>query len=197
MSADRPFHVLVQQVRAGDQAAAFELVRRYEPAIRRAVHVRLSDDRLRRLVDSMDVCQSVLASFFVRAALGQYELDTPEKLLRLLTTMARNKLADQARRERATQRDARRIEVAGVDEGEFIQAGSSPSEQALRKDLVDEVRRRLPPAERRLQDLRDQGLEWAEIAARVGDSPEALRKRLARAIDEVARELGLDESSTE
>jgi len=195
MSPERPFHVLVQQVRAGDQASAAELVRRYEPAIRRAVHVRLSDDRLRRLLDSMDVCQSVLASFFVRAALGQYELDTPEQLLRLLTTMARNKLAGQARRQRAKQRDARRIEAAGADEGEFIDPGTSPSEQALRKDLVEEVRRRLPPEVRGLQDLRDQGLEWADIAARVGDSPEALRKRLARAVDEVARELGFDESS--
>src|SRR5262249_33743202 len=125
------------------------------------------------------------------------ELDSPDQLLRLLTTMARNKLADQARRERAAQRDARRIEAAGVDAGEFIEPGTSPSQQALRKDLVDEVRRRLPPDERRLQNLRDQGLEWAEIAAQVGGSPEALRKRLARVIDDVARELGLEESSPE
>ena len=40
----------------------------------------------------MDICQSVLGSFFVRAATGQYKLETPEHLLKLLTTMARNKL---------------------------------------------------------------------------------------------------------
>src|SRR5262245_61700623 len=195
VSAERPFHVLVQQVRAGDPDAAAELVRRYEPAIRRAVHVRLADGRLRRRFDSMDVCQSVLASFFVRAALGQYELERPEQLLKLLATMARNKLTDHVRRERAAQCDARRVEAAGVDEGEFIDPDTSPSQQALRKELVEEVRRRLPPEERRLQDLRDQGREWAEIAAQVGGSSEALRKRLARAIDEVARELGVEESS--
>src|SRR5262249_32476068 len=195
MSEATPFADLIRRVRAGDPEAAAELVRAYEPTIRRTVRVRLRDQRLGRLFDSMDVCQSVLASFFVRAALGQYELDTPEQLLGLLTSMARNKLASQARRQRARQRDARRIEAAGVDEGEFIDPGTDPSQQALRKDLVEEVRRRLPPEERRLQDLRDQGLEWAHIAARVGDSPEALRKRLARAVDEVARELGFDESS--
>ena len=32
----------------------------------------------------MDICQSVMASFFVRAALGQYQLNTPEQLLNLL-----------------------------------------------------------------------------------------------------------------
>ena len=34
-------------------------------------------ERLRRLFDSMDISQSVFASFFIRAALGQYELDRP------------------------------------------------------------------------------------------------------------------------
>ena len=54
-----------------------ELVRDFEPAIRMEVHCRLRDQRLRRAFDSLDICQSVLASFFVRAASGQYELDTP------------------------------------------------------------------------------------------------------------------------
>ncbi len=92
---------LIQQVRAGDQDAAAELVRLYESAIRRAVRFRLYDARLRSHFDSMDICQSVLASFFVRAAAGQYDIDTPEQLVKLLTSMARNKLASQARRELA------------------------------------------------------------------------------------------------
>src|SRR5579885_2113346 len=109
MSDASDFHDLIRRVRAGDEAAAAELVRRYEPAIRRAVRIRLADTRLARAFDSMDVCQSVLASFFVRAALGQYELDAPEQLLKLLATMARHKLADQVDRERAECRDNRRL----------------------------------------------------------------------------------------
>jgi hypothetical protein len=34
----------------------------------------------------------VLGSFFVRAALGQYELNRPEQLFKLLASMAHNKL---------------------------------------------------------------------------------------------------------
>jgi RNA polymerase sigma-70 factor (ECF subfamily) len=59
--------------------------------------------------------------------------------------------------------------------------------------LVQETRRRLAPDERHLLELREQGREWAEIAEELGGSPEALRKKLARAVDRVARDLGLDE----
>ena len=37
------------------------------------------------------------------------------------------------------------------------------------------------------------GLDWAAIAAAQGGSAEALRKKLARALDRVAAELGLRE----
>src|SRR5438309_2196398 len=97
MSAPDSFDDLIRRVRAGDQAAAAELVRRYEPAICRAVRFRLADSRLVRLLDSMDICQSVLASFFVIAAAGQYDITQPEQLLKLLVAMARNKLALEAR----------------------------------------------------------------------------------------------------
>src|SRR5215475_11805475 len=104
---EEAFHQLIGRVRNGDEHAAAELVRRYEPAIRRAVRFRLTDPRLRRTCDSMDVCQSVLLSFFVRVGSGQYDLETPEQLLRLLTTMARNKLLNQARQHHAACRDNR------------------------------------------------------------------------------------------
>src|SRR5690349_3792840 len=79
---------LFRRVRAGDGAAAAELFRRYEPAIRRRVRVwlRLQDPRLRRVFDSMDICQSVLKSFFLRAVAGQYDVDSAEQLVGLLSS---------------------------------------------------------------------------------------------------------------
>ena len=62
------FRELMVRVRAGDDAAALEIVRQYEPLIRREVRLRLEDPRLRRALDSMDVCQSVLASFLCAPA---------------------------------------------------------------------------------------------------------------------------------
>jgi RNA polymerase sigma-70 factor (ECF subfamily) len=193
MPTDGSFRELIDRVRAGDESAAAELVGRYEPAIRRAARVRLRDPRLGRLLDSMDICQSVLASFFVRAAMGQYELSTPEELLRLLVTMTRNKVAGQANAQRAGRRDHRRV-VAAIDDRRDVAAGDpSPSREVAARELLEQARRLLSPEERALLERREQGDDWAAIAAELGGSPDALRIRLARAVDRVARRLGLEE----
>jgi RNA polymerase sigma factor (sigma-70 family) len=193
MSEAPTFEELIRRVRAGDQDAAAELVLQYEPAIRRAVRFRLTDARLGRLLDSMDICQSVLKSFFVRAASSQYSLETPEQVLKLLTAMARNKLASQARKQHSLRRDNRRASALGDDESRLVASGDSPSTPIVVRDLQQEVLRRLAPDEWQLLELRNQGHDWAAIAARVGGVAESLRKKLARAIDRVAEELGLDD----
>jgi RNA polymerase sigma-70 factor (ECF subfamily) len=203
-SSPESFQALIARVRAGDEQAAAELVRRYEPAIRRAARVRLVDTRLNRLLDSMDICQSVLASFFVRAALGQFELATPDQLLRLLARMTRNKLAGQVKAHRAVKRDFRRVSAAqsdrdsdrDADAGAERIAGQdpTPSRDLAARELLEDALRRLSPEERRILHDREQGVPWAQIAAEQGSSPEAIRKRLARAVDRVAHELGLDQS---
>jgi RNA polymerase sigma-70 factor (ECF subfamily) len=194
MADDTSFRDLVARIRAGDQAAAGELVRRYEPTIRRTIRVRLRDQRLGRLLDSMDICQSVLGSFFVRAALGQFELDEPEQLLKLLTRMARNKLANQVHHQRARRRDYRRV-VGEIEDKPVAAVGSSPSEQVAGQELLQEAGRRLTTEERELLDLRREGLEWHEIACRLDGNADALRMRLGRAIDRVTHELGLDDAT--
>src|SRR5437870_2062766 len=105
MDDDADFMDFLRRIRAGDDAAAVELVRRFEPLIRREVRIRIGDGRLNRAFDSIDVSQSVLAYFFSRAANGEYELERPGQLARLLVTMARNRLTSRARTERRLVRD--------------------------------------------------------------------------------------------
>src|SRR4051794_15595325 len=93
MSEETPLQGLVRRVRAGDPEAAAELIRSYGAHIRRAARLRMRDPRLRRTFDSSDICQSVFASFLARLALGQFDLEHPEQLVRLLESMARNKVA--------------------------------------------------------------------------------------------------------
>jgi RNA polymerase sigma-70 factor (ECF subfamily) len=197
MPEQHSFQELMRRVRAGDDGAATELVRRFEPAIRRVVRLRLRDQQLRRLFDSMDICQSVLGNFFVRAAAGQFELNTPDQLLKLLTTMARNNLTNQVLKQRTAGRDQHRVEAGGPEERELAARGSTPSQQLAACELLQEARRRLSDEERRLLERREEGRGWADIAQELGGSPEALRKQLARAIDRVAQELGLDEVGNE
>src|ERR1700681_1129920 len=108
MNGNDNFSELFERVCRGDSDAAGVIVRRYESAIRVAVRTRLSDPALRRQLDSMDVCQSVLASFFIRAAAGAYDLHEPRQLAALPVKMAQNKWAIHARREYRQGRDIRR-----------------------------------------------------------------------------------------
>jgi RNA polymerase sigma factor (sigma-70 family) len=191
------FTDFVGRIRAGDEQAAADLVRQYEPLIRREVRLRLEDKGLCRLFDSMDVCQSVLASFFLRTAAGQYDLESPPQLVKLLVTMARHKLASAARRQRRHKRDHRKA-VGGHDVlDQVVCAGPSPSEHIAGKELLERVRAELSDEERRVAELRGQGLGWPEIADRLGGRPQARRMQLARALDRAARLLGLEEGSDE
>jgi RNA polymerase sigma-70 factor (ECF subfamily) len=192
MSVEQDFAAFLARVRAGDEQAAAELVRNYGPVIRREVRFRLSDPALYRLTDDEDVCQSVLASFFVRAALGEYDLADPAQLLRLLLGMARNKLAFQARKQRAQRRDGRRLAAEGVEELDPPGGGATPSRHAAGRELLLRVRQRLSEEERQVADLRSQGHGWVEIARALGGSPDWRRVQLTRALDRVSRELGLE-----
>src|SRR5262249_11979129 len=152
--------------------------------------LRMTDPRLGRLFDSTDVGQSVFASFFVRAAAGQYDLDRPEDLLRLLVRMAHNKVVSHARRQQARAADRRRARGGGLDD--VGAPGPTPSRLAAGRELLDEVRRRLSAEERQIADLRARGRSWPEVAAELGGTPGARRKQLTRALDVIARELRID-----
>jgi RNA polymerase sigma-70 factor (ECF subfamily) len=190
MCQNAAFAEFIRRIRAGDDQAARELVQLYEPVIRREVRLRLRDQRLASRFDWTDICQSVMASFFVRAAAGQFDLEQPDELLRLLVVMTRHKLTRQVRRHSADRRDYRRLEA---HDPAYLQRRSaavpSPSRMVAVRELLEEFRRRLTEEERLLADLRGQGCEWAEIAAKLGGTAEACRKQLARSIDRVEHQL--------
>ena len=194
MSDDSTFRNLLERVRSGEQAAAAELIQRYEPTIRRLVRLRLTDPRLGRVLESMDICQSVMANFFVRAAAGQFELNTPEQLLKPLSTMARNKLLNQVEKHQADRRDQRRQQADGAEALDAVAARQeTPSQIVGGEKLLRQARALLSDDERTLAERRAQGQDWLDIAKETGGSAEALRKKLARAMDRVVRQLGLEE----
>jgi RNA polymerase sigma-70 factor (ECF subfamily) len=194
MSERNDFADFLKRIRAGDDEAASDLVRRFEPMIRREIRVRLSDPGLKRVADSEDICQSVLASFFVRAASGQFDLEQPAQLSKLLIAMARNKLAFAVRKQHAQRRDGRRVESTPVEDHNPSAGEASPSRVVAGRELLDKVRHQLTDEERRLADLRGVGMAWGEIAADMGGTPDGRRMQLGRALDRVMQQLGLDEA---
>ncbi len=187
------FTELVVRLRRGDPDAAAILIQLYESELRIIARVRLNDPRLRRVVDSMDICQSILANFFVRASAGQFEIETPEQLQRLLATMIRNKVTDHARRQTADRRDMGRIVRHSPDELPLPATQDTPSQIASVKELAGLVRASLSPEELSIVERRTSGESWEEIAAQLGGNPDALRKRVSRALDRAAKKIGLEE----
>jgi DNA-directed RNA polymerase specialized sigma24 family protein len=193
------FRDFVHRIRAGDGAAAEELVRRYEPVIRMEVRtqLRLAGPAPGRLFESRDICQSVLASFFVRMAAGQYDLDDPRRLTNLLLAMARRKLASQIRRHHRVRRDCRRLAPAGGEALGTVGIGPTPDQIVAGRELLDQVSQRLTPQEWLLAERRAHGERWAAIARELGGTAQARRKQLARGLDRVLRELGLEDARDE
>jgi DNA-directed RNA polymerase specialized sigma24 family protein len=194
--ADATFSDLIGRARQGEQEAARLLVEQYESAIRRHVRFTLLDNRLRRVLDETDVCQSVLGRFFVGLWAGRFQIDGPEQLVAILKTLVKNKVVDQARYWKAERRNLQRNCVAIDQSGSIDVASAQPTPSRIVSDaeLLREFERRLNGPERSILALRREGLSWAEIAERVaGGGAEATRKRFERAVERVSRVLGLDD----
>ena len=188
------FRNLIAQVRLGDEAAAAALVGRYEPEIRRTIRMRLTDARLRRVLDSMDICQSVMGNFFVRVSAGEFELESSSDLIHLLVSMVRNKVVDQARRLQAAKRDQRRIAADGDSVLQNVEGNNdNPQRVVANRDLLNSVRQRLTEHERYLADSRASGRQWSELAEELGVAADTLRKQLSRALDRVSAELQIED----
>ena len=190
-TADNPFVTYVSRLRTGDEAALEELVARYTPVIKLEARMRLRSPHLRAVLDSMDICQSVLKSFFLRAAAGQFDIDRPEDLRKLLVQMACNKSLEAARREYAQRRDARRSVKLG-DEAHQVAGGEDPVEQVEWQELMLRGRQMLSPDERKIAEGRAAGSTWEELAAELGKTPDQLRMQLSRAQKRVAEALDLE-----
>ncbi|HEY6563696.1 MAG TPA: ECF-type sigma factor [Pirellulaceae bacterium] len=189
------FDDFVRRIRAGDEEAAVALVHEYEPLVRREIRMRLVDPRLARAFDTMDICQSVWASFFVRTAAGQFDLDEPGQLLKLLVTMARNKLASAARDENRDRRDHRRVDVPVAGTWSAVVAGgATPSRVIEARDLLRHFMNLLSPEERQLAEFRAQQISWNDIAERMGGTAQGRRMQFSRAVDRAAMSLGLEDA---
>jgi DNA-directed RNA polymerase specialized sigma24 family protein len=183
------FAELVSRAGRGEKEAAHWLIERYESAIRRQVRFSLMDNKLRRVLEETDICQSVMGQFFNGLGTGRFVLDGPEQLVGLLKQMVKNKIIDQARYWKAGCRDYQRniIPSNAADPVEPMSPGPTPSRVVEDNEFLAEFESRLTDWERKVFALRRMGLSWPEIAGHTNEGPEAIRKRFERALDRVGR----------
>ena len=69
----------------------------------------------------------------------------------------------------------------------------TPSEMAAGAELLEKFRSALTDDERRIAELRAQGIGWEEVAQRLGGNGQARRMQLSRGVERVVKQLGLDD----
>src|SRR5262245_31034745 len=139
------FQRLIAAIRQGDRQLADHLVRKVEPYLRSAIHLRLADSKLRRVLDSMDLCQSVLADLFARGGSGWSGQETEGHIRRKILKMAFNKLVSKARHERSNR--------GSLPNGrDLLDMAPSPSQVVTNLELGTAIRNRLSETEQWLFD---------------------------------------------
>ncbi len=185
------FRALLQQFQAGDKDAGNELWKRYGTELRRSVRARLRNPALRRVVDSLDISHSVARRLCER--IHQYEFETFSDFRKLVAVVVKRKVIEVGR---GIDRRNEQPLSASANLGSEIadEDDSSPGEQLLTQEIWDRTRLILNKNEWRLFEMvRIDGCSWREVGEQLGESPEALRKRLERALRRVRQELGFEE----
>ncbi|AMV20201.1 RNA polymerase sigma factor [Planctomyces sp. SH-PL14] len=183
---------LIERIRTGDEDACTSLVRDYEPELRRFIRFRMTSSSVRRFVDSLDICQSVLARFFRSLDSDELDISDPAKLRALLLQIAQNRIYDAVALQHAKKRDARRTELGGDELLASLQESTDHVERILEmQELVERVYTHCSDADRSLIERRMNGADWNELAASAGATEEAVRKRVERAIEKAAVAAGV------
>src|SRR5262249_7764626 len=94
----------LRRIQAGDEAAARELLRRFEAEVRLVVRRQLPR-LLRSRFDSLDFLQSVWGSFFRRMRTAPTEFEDSRHLVAFLARAAKNKVIDEYRRAASRKND--------------------------------------------------------------------------------------------
>jgi RNA polymerase sigma-70 factor (ECF subfamily) len=179
------FADLLERIRQGDRDALGDLLRGYEPALRRFARAHLGPT-LRPHADSLDLVQSAHKSLMIALWSNRYEFSSPEKLLALAKTILQRKVAHLAERMGRQQRPGAGPGGDGTSTGLFQALPSSetgPAEVAEFHNALDHVCRQLNDRERHILTLLLQGHTRKEIAEALGEDPHAFRVYWGRVME--------------
>lgn len=177
---------LLIRLREGDAGAACELHREFGQHIRRIARIWLVGRPLGALMDSEDVCQSVMIEFFQRYSSGRYEIANADQLRGLLGKIAGSRLHYHWRRNRTAKRDLDRQQQSCVSDVEVAHASRSPSSLLLQSEKFDQCREKFTSQEWAVVSLRHNGLSWQAVGEEVGAAADTVRISYARAITRVS-----------
>ena len=179
--------------RAGDQNAARQLFDRYVDQLVGLARRRISQ-RLASRIDAEDIVQSVFRTFFNRARAGQFTVEDPDDLCKLLARITVHKTLRQVAFHKRGKRDA------GMDMGQsdisqemlltLLGGEPSPEETSAFLDQLEHFLDKLAPEDRKVLEMRMEGYNNVEIAEKLGVTDRTIRRLMER-IRELAEKEGL------
>jgi RNA polymerase sigma factor (sigma-70 family) len=175
MNAD-PLDALLDKLCSGDDAAAEQVFRAYEPYLRIVVR-RMLPMPMRAKFDSIDVVQSVWADVLRGFRDGGWRFNSTAQLRAFLVKVTRNRFIDRARQNRTAVEHQQSFEACGGDE--LMPADTdAPSDVAEADELWERMLTLCPPQHRELLRLKRQGCSLAEIAEQTGLHESSVRRIL-------------------
>ncbi len=156
---------LLEQLQRGDDAAAEQVFRDYEPYLRKVVR-RMLPAHLRSKFDSVDIVQSVWGDVFTAFRDRGMRFASVPQFQAFLVRATRNRFVDRVRTYR-TAADRERSTIADLD---LMTASNRPrpSEEAVASELWARLLKLCPEEHRSVLEMRRDGTSSNEIADRVG-----------------------------
>ena len=181
----------LEALQAGDEDAARQLFDRYAEQLILLARKRISQ-RLASRIDAEDIVQSVFRTFFHRAKQGQFHLEEPDDVVKLLARITAHKTFRQIAFHRRAKRDAGQETAQGDDAQDLLMklmmAEPSPEEATAFLDQLQHFFAKLADEERRILELRMEGYNNVEIAQRLGISDRKIRRLMERVRELAGRE---------
>jgi RNA polymerase sigma-70 factor (ECF subfamily) len=187
---------LVHKAQRGDGEALDRLFARYYERLRRAVRARIGQ-KLRARLETEDILQPTFARAFQN--FDRFEMRHEGSLMNWLAEYAKRQLLDAADRENAKKRNPPAPPVpieahSGDGAMNLPDSATAPLERVTRDERVAAIEQcldDLPEHYRMVLVLRDyDGLEWVEVAARLGKNTDSAARELhRRALLELTRRL--------
>jgi len=179
---DDSIETLVDRLRAGDEAAAGELYRAFEPFLRGLVRRRLPSQARARF-DSVDVVQSAWASLLDGLREDRWKFTDAAHVRAFLARVVLCRLYDRGRT--VLLQAAREEPLAGV--GPTLAAPDPrPSEQVRATAAWEALLAACPPEYQPIVRMRRDGLSCEEIGERMGLHPGSIRRILRQLARRVA-----------
>jgi RNA polymerase sigma-70 factor (ECF subfamily) len=178
------FSLTIARLRAGDDAAARAVFRRFAERLIGVAHHHIAG-RLRHRIDPEDVVQSAFKSFFVRQQADTLEVRDWDSLWGLLALITVRKCVKRVEHEQAQCRDARR-EVhlpggASAPDRSLMDREPSPEEAVMLAEVVEELLGEFDAADRAVIELSLQGCGTLEVSERLGRAERTVRRLRERA----------------